>query len=190
VPHLRSSVRVLATKPMPYLRATTALPPEVHSLIDPQDPALDFIIDALDAMRCVGCDMSNPTTIAVAVEGGQRRAAEIAAALESGEFERDQRWRAEVEETLSRSGLSLEPEVLSRCLVYYVRLGNRCKIGFTSSLRQRMMVIQPEEILAVEPGGRTLENQRHKQFAALRVVGEWFRYEGSLVDHVEALRKG
>jgi hypothetical protein len=40
-----------------------------------------------------------------------------------------------------------------------------------------------------EPGGPDLETERHEQFKALWVVGEWFRYEGSLVEHVEALRR-
>jgi hypothetical protein len=71
--------------------------------------------------------------------------------------------------------------------VYYMRIGNRCKIGYTSDIWVRLNNINPEEFLAVERGGRTLERWRHEQFADLRTNGEWFRYEEPLVGHVAQL---
>jgi hypothetical protein len=44
-----------------------------------------------------------------------------------------------------------------------------------------------ELVLATEPGGREREHQRHRQFAALRVHGEWFRLEVPFTDHIKAL---
>ena len=43
--------------------------------------------------------------------------------------------------------------------------------------------------MAVETGDHRVENMRHRQFAALRTHGEWFRYEGALVDHITAIRR-
>lgn len=74
-------------------------------------------------------------------------------------------------------------------IVYYMRLGNLVKIGFTENLTQRLSVINPEEVLTTEPGGRKREGERHKQFADLRVHGEWFRLEGALVEHIEAVKR-
>lgn len=55
-------------------------------------------------------------------------------------------------------------------------------------MTDRLKVINPEELLAFEPGSFELEKARHAEFADLRVNGEWFKYEGSLVDHVQKLQ--
>ena len=73
-------------------------------------------------------------------------------------------------------------------VVYYMRIGNRVKIGTSTNLRDRLEAINPEELLALEAGDARLERRRHRQFAALRTHGEWFRLEGALRDHIEALR--
>lgn len=74
-------------------------------------------------------------------------------------------------------------------VVYYMRIGDRVKIGTTTNLHKRMASIGPEELLATEPGWYDLEEQRHLQFAHYRTSGEWFRYEGAVKDHVKELRK-
>jgi hypothetical protein len=68
--------------------------------------------------------------------------------------------------------------------VYYMRIGNRCKIGYTTNLTRRMLVVVPEEVLAIEPGTLETEVQRHDEFSQLRTHAEWFRLEGPLVAHV------
>lgn len=73
-------------------------------------------------------------------------------------------------------------------IVYYMRIGNRVKIGTTTNLKVRLEAINPEELLCTEPGGHPLEKQRHRQFAALRTHGEWFRLEGELQQHIDGLR--
>lgn len=57
-------------------------------------------------------------------------------------------------------------------VVYYIRLGDRVKIGTTVNLRARMgsFMVTDEALLATEPGGRELEAQRHQEFAEERVV--------------------
>lgn len=72
-------------------------------------------------------------------------------------------------------------------VVYYMRLGNRAKIGTTCNLRRRISAIQPEDCMAYELGDRHLELRRHRQFAHLRVSGEWFDLQAELVRHVNSL---
>lgn len=72
-------------------------------------------------------------------------------------------------------------------LVYYAKTGDRVKIGFTTNLAERMATLMPEQLLAVERGDPKLERARHRQFADLRTTGEWFRYEGLLIEHIAGL---
>jgi hypothetical protein len=73
-------------------------------------------------------------------------------------------------------------------VVYYLRFDARVKIGTSSSPRQRLAAIRHDELLAFEPGGRHLEQQRHRRFADLREGGEWFTLDGALAVHVAGLR--
>lgn len=54
--------------------------------------------------------------------------------------------------------------------VYYVRIGDHVKIGFTVCIQERMasLRVDVEAVMATEPGGRELEAERHRQFAAER----------------------
>lgn len=79
-------------------------------------------------------------------------------------------------------------------IVYYVQAGDQIKIGTTGQLRTRMTALQAEhpvllKLLAVEPGGREIEAERHQMFAADRVKGEWFRATASILEHAEGLRE-
>jgi hypothetical protein len=74
-------------------------------------------------------------------------------------------------------------------IVYYMRLGNLVKIGFTANLTNRMGSIRPQELMVTEPGGREREQERHAQFADLKAHGEWFRLESPLTEHIEAVRR-
>lgn len=72
-------------------------------------------------------------------------------------------------------------------VVYYMRLGNRAKIGTSKNLRKRIAGIQPEDCMGYEPGDRRVELKRHRQFAHLRVSGEWFDLQRDLVRHINSL---
>lgn len=83
-------------------------------------------------------------------------------------------------------------------LIYYLldanRFEQRIKIGYTTNLALRLrdvacqtMARQEPLVLALEPGPMTLERERHAQFKSQRVLAEWFRYEGPLVEHIAAL---
>lgn len=83
-----------------------------------------------------------------------------------------------------------EPERSSPA-VYYFRMENRVKIGTTTNLRLRMntMYVQPEQLLAIEPGSYEQEGKRHKQFAHLRVGRtELFDTNQALLDHIASVR--
>lgn len=75
-------------------------------------------------------------------------------------------------------------------VVYYLRWRDRIKIGTSANPRGRLAQLRFDELLAFERGDRTLEQQRHAQFAALRLGGEWFAADPPLLAHIEALRTG
>jgi len=73
-------------------------------------------------------------------------------------------------------------------LVYYLRFGDRIKIGTTTNLERRLVVIPHDELLATEPGSFSVEHHRHRQFANLRLTGEWFTAAPQLLTFVESIR--
>jgi hypothetical protein len=76
-------------------------------------------------------------------------------------------------------------------VVYYARIGDYIKIGFTTRLRNRLATLRVDELLAVEPGGEDLEHERHRQFAVERIDlrRENFRPSDRLTSHVVATRE-
>ncbi len=76
-------------------------------------------------------------------------------------------------------------------VVYYVRYGDRVKIGTSANPRQRLAAIWHDELLAFERGDRRLEHRRHEQFAQERFDRtEWFRVSPRLLAHIDAVRAG
>ncbi len=73
-------------------------------------------------------------------------------------------------------------------VVYYLRYDRRVKIGTSRRPRQRLSNIRHDELLAFEPGGRAVEQARHRQFADIREGGEWFTLTRQLDAHIAALR--
>lgn len=73
-------------------------------------------------------------------------------------------------------------------LVYYMRMSQMVKIGFTTHLAARLEVIVPQEVVAVEFGAAKLEKARHRQFAGLRSHGEWFHLDAKLEQHIRYIR--
>jgi hypothetical protein len=70
--------------------------------------------------------------------------------------------------------------------VYYLRIGDRIKIGWTSNVWQRTKAYPPNaELLATHPGTRETEKLMHAKFAHLLVDGrEWFQDHDSIKLHV------
>ncbi|MFE2712251.1 GIY-YIG nuclease family protein [Streptomyces mirabilis] len=83
-------------------------------------------------------------------------------------------------------------------LVYFIRNGNRMKIGTTVELKRRIrtLALRPENVALLVDGDQRRERAFHNQFAEHRIgTTEWFAYEGTLADYVneqvsEAARKG
>ena len=76
-------------------------------------------------------------------------------------------------------------------VVYYLRLGDRLKIGTTVNPRQRFAAIRHEEVVAFERGDRRLERRRHLEFAEERGgTSEWFAFSDRLHRHIQVLAGG
>jgi hypothetical protein len=76
-------------------------------------------------------------------------------------------------------------------VVYYLRFGDRIKIGTSVNPRQRFAGIRHDELLAFERGNRLTERRRHAQFAAHRLGrSEWFAAHDEILAHIDILRQG
>lgn len=78
--------------------------------------------------------------------------------------------------------------------VYYVRTGqNTIKIGFSAHLLNRIQSyrLPLTALLATEPGGRTVERERHQQFAEYRYgpKREDFVDAAELMEHIQLMRE-
>lgn len=72
-------------------------------------------------------------------------------------------------------------------LVYFIRNGNRLKIGTSTDLKRRIrtLALRAENVVLLLDGGKPLERDLHKQFADLRIGNtEWFAYEAPLTDYI------
>jgi hypothetical protein len=139
--------------------------------LDPEAPDFGLILRAVMEIERFGFDSDDPDILRRAIEKGRA----------------DYRNAAEHRERLAAIA-ARRPTPVPNELVYYVRIGNRCKIGYTSNMSKRMATINPEEVLVTEPGTLDLEHMRHREFAHLRTHGEWFRLEDPLTSHIERLR--
>jgi hypothetical protein len=72
--------------------------------------------------------------------------------------------------------------------IYYVRVDEKIKIGWTSNLDQRMRAYPPHmQLLATHPGDRADERDLHRSFARFRASGrEWYHPAEILLDHIES----
>jgi hypothetical protein len=76
-------------------------------------------------------------------------------------------------------------------VVYYLRYGDRIKIGTSGNPRSRLASQTFDELLAFERGDRLVEQRRHAQFAGHRFPRtEWFASHDALLAHIEVLSDG
>jgi len=76
-------------------------------------------------------------------------------------------------------------------VVYYIRYGDRIKIGTSGNPRSRLASQRFDELLAFERGDRLVEQRRHAQFASHRLErSEWFDGHDALTRHIDVLRAG
>lgn len=97
------------------------------------------------------------------------------------------RARQELEEYEAQELLRTVDVEAGVSVVYYLRFGDRVKIGTTTNLAKRRQAVPHDELLATEPGGRQTEHARHLQFADQRITGEWFTYVDPLRGHITEL---
>jgi hypothetical protein len=109
--------------------------------------------------------------------------------------ERNQRARENWLDQKRREAASapkVEHPTQTESVVYYVQLGDHIKIGYSARLRERLHALraEPDALLAVEPGGRRLEDKRHQQFAHLRIKSRWENFEpgDELLAHIADLK--
>lgn len=147
--------------------------PTLADLIDTEHPAFLTITDVLSEFRDAGVDFT-AESVTIAIKLGHLRHQRAQGPDEAEPMAL----------TTRRSNKSAGP------VVYYVRRSHLIKIGTTTNLHDRMHVLMPDEILAVEPGGRELEKERHQQFADLRIgkLSEHFYPGRELKEHIAKVR--
>ncbi len=74
-------------------------------------------------------------------------------------------------------------------VVYYMRMDRLVKIGTTTSIGNRVSVLSPQGVLALEWGSYDLEKERHQEFEAHHSHAEWYWLRDDLLDHVIGLRQ-
>lgn len=73
-------------------------------------------------------------------------------------------------------------------LVYYMRMSDMVKIGTTTNIAGRLDAIMPQELMTAEPGGRDVEQHRHKEFSQAHSHGEWFYLDDPVMAHIEQVQ--
>lgn len=73
--------------------------------------------------------------------------------------------------------------------VYFVRLSDRIKIGWTHDFAKRGKQLSYDEVLHVEAGTRADEQRCHLAFVHLRTCGEWFQAEPELLAFIGDLKR-
>lgn len=151
--------------------ASSGLRPSVQAildLVDTTDPAWPAVAAVLKEFTDAGVEL-DASSVPLAVKLGR------------------QRWATEgilTEEASRQTPLASGADLI----VYYLRRSDLIKIGTTTNPAVRFGDLLPDEILAVEPGGRAEEVRRHRQFRHLRGCGEYFRDAPELRDHISSIR--
>jgi hypothetical protein len=81
-----------------------------------------------------------------------------------------------------------------RGFIYFARVGERVKIGFSKSVPRRISELQtltadPIDVLLIQRGSIVIEHSLHRRFAEDRISGEWFRYSAAMARFVAGERK-
>jgi hypothetical protein len=98
------------------------------------------------------------------------------------------RWSETLNDELARS--QPQPVQLPKAdppsWVYFARVGDLIKIGFSTYPKARFKTLKVDEVLAVIPGTRDDERRCHTAFAHLRAHGEYFRPGEDLLAFIAA----
>lgn len=101
--------------------------------------------------------------------------------------------RKELEKRSHLQSQTATPDSVRSYCVYFIQgeSGGPIKIGITTDLAKRLKAIpyhEPLRVLAILPGGHVQESELHQRFADLRLSGEWFRPERSLLDFIVSIK--
>jgi hypothetical protein len=74
--------------------------------------------------------------------------------------------------------------------IYYIRLDDKIKIGWTANLEKRLRSYPPHaEVVAEHPGTRADERDLHRSFKPSRAAGrEWYYPTPEVMAHIEQAR--
>lgn len=147
--------------------------------------------------KCIGYDKPTNTFICGRCEGrftpGQVKAS-MDARYVIEETARQKADRKRLDEKMAR----LEDEERVRravinegrtSIVYYIRFRDAVKVGTSIDVAQRLTNHPWEELVGIEPGGRTLEAKRHKQLRSARLDGEWFELTDEVREFIEGVNE-
>lgn len=139
---------------------------KIREAVDCSDPAFPQIAQALLEAREAGTELD-------------------AAAVEEAICIGRQRYAAPPEERPAEERLAPPFE----SIVYYLLRGPLVKISTTRHPESRFASLMPDRIMAVEPGDRSVERERHQQFKHLRHgTSEYFSQGDELMAHIDAVR--
>ena len=68
--------------------------------------------------------------------------------------------------------------------VYFIKFGDRIKIGYSRDWRRRVSQLPHDEVLGVMQGGMSHEQNLHAQFSRYRITGEWFEDCEKIRDYI------
>lgn len=76
--------------------------------------------------------------------------------------------------------------------IYFIRSGDRVKIGYSTNVKERMIKLQtsspdPLQFIGARPGSFEDEGRLHSLYNDLRTSGEWFSDRGSLARDLRLL---
>lgn len=150
--------------------------------VDRTDPALIQILAIFRDYELTGIEVTDESA-SIAIKLGRQR-------YERGMEERALQQRRLGQERKEMKAFHRLLEDNPDGVVYYIRRGEFVKIGTTTRYRSRMQALRPDEVLAVEPGSYSVEDQRHRQFASSQFHpgSEYFRIHDNLISHVVAPR--
>jgi hypothetical protein len=82
----------------------------------------------------------------------------------------------------------------TKSVIYFLRSGDRVKIGVTISLGRRIKALESASGASIDligsiPGTKDCERELHEQFAEYRIKGEWFSATEELLTGVDQILK-
>lgn len=91
------------------------------------------------------------------------------------------RGREDAEERLRRTR---RYNAKAKHVVYFIRFGDRVKIGTSGDVKRRLEGLPYDEVIGTIPGDATVERLWHTVWADQRITGEWFHATPELLSAI------